>query len=98
MKKKEINDPFIYIEKKMPSINNDNEVPMSCHMPQLHSEKLWRRRKMNIKKRKKYQKKLAFVLRNRQQAKEKRYNNLVAKVKEIESKRLAVFDPNYFID
>lgn len=98
-KNKEIIDPFLrfQIEKELPKANQDLNKPMYCGKP-LYSETKWRSRKMNIKKRKKYQKKLFFVIQKRKQAKEKRYNNLLELYKKIHEKKTEVFDPVRFVN
>ncbi len=72
-----------------PKIN----VPMSCGMRSLFSERKWRSRKMNIKKKKKYQKKMFYVMQKRRQMKEKRYQSLLNMFKEIQEKKTEIYDP-----
>jgi len=62
------------------------------------SEIAWRKRKMNKHKRKKYLKKMFYVMKRRRQAKEKRYNNILALYKSIHQKKVEAFDPVKFIN
>jgi hypothetical protein len=62
------------------------------------SEIAWRKRKMNKHKRKKYLKKMFYVIKRRRQAKEKRYNNILALYKSIQEKKVEAFDPVKFIN
>jgi len=96
-KNKIIFDPLLnfQIERQMPSFNKNSE-PMYCGRP-LFSELKWRSRKMNIKKRKKYQKKMFYVIQKRRQAKEKRYQGLLSLFQSIQEKRVEKFDPLRFI-
>ncbi|CAF0853621.1 unnamed protein product [Brachionus calyciflorus] len=98
-KKKEIFDPLLQfqIEKELPKNDNNLNKPMYCG-GSLFSEVKWRSRKMNIKKRKKYQRKMFYVIQKRRQAKEKRYNNLMELYKSIHEKKSELFDPIKFVN
>jgi hypothetical protein len=52
---------------------------------------------MNKHKRKKYLKKMFYVFKRRRQAKEKRYNNILALYGRIHEKKVEAFDPYKFI-
>lgn len=79
----------------MPENINKN-IPMSCNKS-LMSEIGWRKRKMNKHKRKKYLKKMFYVIKRRKQAKEKRYNNILKLYQSIQAKKVEAFDPHKFI-
>lgn len=95
-KSKEVYDPLLgfQIHKNLPGSSNKNSI--HCGKP-LFNELKWRRRKMNIKKRKKYQKKMYYVIQKRIQNKEKRYNNLLDIFKEVTNKKVDLFDPKRFV-
>lgn len=52
---------------------------------------------MNKHKRKKYLKKMFYVFKRRRQAKDKRYNNILALYRKIHEKKVEAFDPYKFI-
>jgi hypothetical protein len=96
-KNKIVDDPLLefQIEQKCPEIFK-RSVPMSCNRPML-TEIGWRKRKMNKHKRKKYLKKMFYVIKRRGQAKEKRYNNILALYRNIQAKKVEAFDPYKYI-
>lgn len=77
--------------------SGDANGPMHCGRP-LFSELRWRRRKMNIKRRRKYLKKIHYQLQTRLQNKAKRYQNLLNMISDINEKKTQVFNPSKFID
>jgi hypothetical protein len=97
-KNKLVEDPLLgfQIEKQLPVRNISSSSPMHCL--QLNNERAWRRRKMNIKKKKKYEKKQFFVIQKRNQNREKRFTNIMAVYKSIEEKKVHVFEPLKYID
>lgn len=96
-KNKEVDDPLLgfQIEQKMPQTNKVN-VPMSCNKPMM-SEIKWRKRMMNKHKRKKYLKKMFYVIKRRNQAKEKRYNGILTLYRSIHAKKVEAFDAYKYI-
>ena len=70
---------------------------MHCRRWKPRTEKAWRSRKMNIHKRRKYRKKMFFMLVKREQAKAKRYQNLCDMLARINEKRVELFEPLRYI-
>ena len=98
-KSKVIDEPLLgfQVEKQAPESAKQQKTPLHCGRS-LYSEVKWRKRMMNIKKKKRYLKKLEFVINRRLQNKEKRYTDLCAMFGEIHAKRLALFEPKRYID
>ena len=96
-KKKVIKDPALifHVEKQLPVQNDSKNTPMQCL--QLNNERKWRARKMNIKKKRKYEKKLFYVNVKRRQNKEKRFNEILAMYEDIQKKKVELFDPTRFM-
>lgn len=97
-KNKLVEDPLLdfQIEQKCPETLKKS-VPMSCNQS-MGSEIGWRKRKMNKHKRKKYLKKMFYVIKRNRQAKEKRYNNILALYRNIHAKKVEAFDPASYIN
>jgi hypothetical protein len=99
-KQKVVYDPMLVhqLERQLPEYKKESSsVPMQCGKP-LFSEIKWRKRMMNIKKRKKYMKKMFYVMQNRKQAKEKRYNKICELFKTIHDKKTEAFTPMNYIN
>lgn len=98
-KNKVVQDPLLnfQIEKQLPQINEKKNTPLSCGQS-LFNERKWRSRKMNIKKKKKYEQKLFYVIQRRRQNKDKRFENIKAMFKGIHEKKVELFEPHRFID
>lgn len=99
-KQKIVYDPLLahHLERALPEYQKESRnLPMQCFKP-IFSEKKWRSRMMNIKKRKKYQAKMFYVIQNRKQAKEKRYNKICDLFKTIQEKKTEIFTPMKFIN
>ena len=96
-KNKLIDDPLLIfqIERELPEYQKEN-APMHCGKP-LFSDIKWRRRMMNIKKRKKYQKKMFYVIQSRKQNREKRYQNICTMFRKIHEKKTEIFTPIHYI-
>lgn len=105
-KNKIVDDPRLgfHIDKELPVSESIKQIitpnggggGMRCL--QLYNERKWRSRKMNIKKKKKYEKKLFYVIQKRKQSKQKRYNNIIALYQKIQEKKVELFDVNKYID
>ncbi len=98
-KQKIVYDPLLihHLDKELPEYQKESRnSPMQCGKS-LYSEVKWRKRMMNIKKRKKYQQKMFYVFQNRKQVKEKRYNSLCDLFKSIHEKKTEIFTPINYI-
>ena len=98
-KNKLIYDPLLahQIERQLPEYQKETQnAPMYCGRP-LWGEIKWRKRMMNIKKRKKYQVKMFYVIQTRKQSKEKRYQKICDMYKSIQEKKTEIFTPMNFI-
>lgn len=99
-KNKEVFDPLLInqVNKNLPEHHPNRQSPaMECGRP-LFSEIKWRKRKMNIHKRRKYQKKMFFKFKTRKQNKEKRYTALCEMLAQIHAKKTEAFEPIRFIN
>lgn len=91
------------VERELPQHNPSNwdkttpPPSMQCGRP-LFSEIRWRQRKMNIKRRRKYLKKMHYIIATRLQNKAKRYQDLLNILTDIHAKKTNIFDPKRFID
>jgi hypothetical protein len=99
-KNKVIQDPLLLfqIEKELPHIQNAlTNTSMYCGQS-LFNERHWRSRKMNIKKKKKYEQKLFYVFERRRQNKDKRFENIKAMYAQIHDKKTQLFDTERFMN
>lgn len=90
-------DPSLaqHVGRKLPQQVSSYTV-MECRRP-LFSEIRWRKRKMNIKRRRKYEKKMQFKFQTRKQNKEKRYQDLLNMITAINEKRTNIFNSKRFV-
>lgn len=97
-KSKSVWDPSLVhqVWRELPSLPSSTPR-YECRRP-LFSELRWRRRKMNIKRRRKYLKKMFYKIQTRMQNKAKRYQDLCNMLADINEKKTNLFDPKRFID
>lgn len=98
-KNKLVWDPLLInqVSRELPQREEASKPSMECGKP-LFSELRWRSRKMNIKRRRKYLKKLQFKIQTRLQNKAKRYQDLCNMISAIHEKKTQAFDPMRYIN
>lgn len=105
-KHKVVDDPLSFLDPTFrkiieePTANaneNNNNKQIECGNC-LNSERKWRSRYMNKKKKAKYEKKMFYVIQRRNQAKAKRYNGLLKMYTDIHEKKSELYSPLAFVN